>query len=313
MSFLSDVFEKARAKPGRIVFPESDDPRIVEAAGRIAADGMGVPVLIGLQGPPPAGVETVDPEEADTEALVAAILANRPQMRRGVAERMLRKPLYLAAALVASGKGDALVAGANTPTRRVIEAAGLVIGMEKGVGSPSSFFIMLTDDRPPLFFADCALNVAPDSATLADIAVATGRSAAALTGLSPRVAMLSFSTHASGAGPSVERVREAAALAKGIAPDLAIDGPLQADAALSGAVAAKKGAGGDVAGAANVLIFPDLDSGNIAYKLVQTLAGAQAVGPFLQGFARPVCDLSRGATVTDIVAAAAIARVIGRP
>lgn len=311
MSFLFELFDKARARPGRIVMPESEDSRILEAAQRIVNDGLGTPVLIGASGPLPAGVENVDRADIDTAPLVEAILRNRPSMKPALAERMLSKDLHLGAAMVAAGMADVLVAGADTPTRRVIEAAGLAIGMEPGVATPSSFFIMLPEGRPPLFFADCALSVSPDASQLADIAVATGRSAAALTGEAPKVAMLSFSTLASGAGPSVDKVREAVALARERAPDLAVDGPFQADTALMASVAEKKGAGGDVAGAANVLVFPDLDSGNIAYKLVQVLAGAQAVGPFLQGFARPVCDLSRGATVADIVAAAAVTRVMG--
>lgn len=311
MTFLDDIFHKARAMPGRVILPEGDDPRIVAAAGRIAAEGLGTPLLLGARAPLPPGVEALDPGTIDRAPLVAAILAGRPQTRPGVAERMLAKPIYLAAAIVAAGQADALVAGAATPTRRVIEAAALTIGMAPGVATPSSFFAMLLPGRTPLFFADCALTVAPDAHALADIAVATGRSAAALTGEEPRVAFLSFSTHASGAGPSVDKVRAAVTIARTKAPGMAMDGPLQADAALDALVAAKKGASGNVAGAANVLIFPDLDSGNIAYKLVQALAGAQAVGPFLQGFARPVCDLSRGATVADIVAAAAVTRVLG--
>ena len=199
---------------------------------------------------------------------------------------------------------DGMVAGAATPTRRIIEAGQMTVGLAEGVETPSSFFLMAFEQRT-LIFADCALNVAPDAAQLADIAIASARSAIALVG-EARVAMLSFSTLGSGAGEEVERVTGALAIAKARAPELQIDGEFQADTALNAAIAAKKGAGGAVAGQANVLIFPSLEAGNIAYKLVQELAGAQAVGPFLQGFARPVCDLSRGATADDIVAAAAV-------
>jgi len=205
---------------------------------------------------------------------------------------MVSKPLYRAAAMVATGEADAMAAGADVPTRRVIEAASIGIGLSEGVSTPSSFFLMVFPDGREMVFADCAVNVSPDAEQLADIARASAASAESLLGAA-RVAMLSFSTGTSGDGDSVVRVREAAEAA-GFA------GPVQADAALNAVVAAKKGI---EPLDANVLIFPTLDAGNIAYKLCQELAGAQALGPFLQGFARPVCDLSRGASVDDIVAA----------
>ncbi len=182
----------------------------------------------------------------------------------------------------------------------------MTVGPAEGLGTPSSYFLMLLPDRA-LVFADCALVVEPTAEELADIAVAATRSGAALLG-EARTAMLSYSTKGSGDGTGPRRVREALAFARERAPELAdmIDGELQADTALNAAVAGKKGAGGPVAGAANVLVFPDLDAGNIGYKLVQELSGAQAVGPFLQGFAKPISDLSRGATVDDIVAAAVV-------
>ena len=198
--------------------------------------------------------------------------------------------------MVAAGQADVMVAGAVSATRRVIEAASIAIGMADGVKVPSSFFLMVFPDGRELVFADCAVNVAPDAKALADIARASARSGTALLG-EARVAMLSFSTGSSGVGASVELVAEAAALLGDVV------GPVQADAALNVAIAEAKGVSG---GDANVLIFPTLDAGNIAYKLAQELAGAQAIGPFLQGFAKPVCDLSRGATVDDIVAATAV-------
>lgn len=188
-----------------------------------------------------------------------------------------------------------MVAGAVASTKKVIEAASIAIGLADGVALPSSFFLMRFPDGRELIFSDCGLNVAPDAEELAAIARASERTGVALLG-EARVALLSFSTGASGAGNSVNKVR-AAAEATGFV------GPVQGDAALNPAVAAKKGLGN---GDANVLVFPDLDSGNIAYKLAQELAGAQALGPVLQGFRKPVCDLSRGATVEDIVAATAV-------
>ncbi len=209
-----------------------------------------------------------------------------------------------------------MVAGAATPTRRVIEAGLLTVGLAPGVETPSSFFLMALPGpdalHRALLFADCALTVAPTAAQLADIAVASARSGAALLG-EARTALLSFSTHASGAGPEVERVRAAVELARAKAPELAFDGPLQADAALDAAIARRKGAESPVAGRANVLVFPTLDAGNIGYKLVQQLAGARAVGPVLQGFARPVSDLSRGASVDEIIAAAVLTLAMAGP
>ena len=208
---------------------------------------------------------------------------------------MLKKPLIQAAAMVATGEADAMVAGANSPSKRVIEAASLAIGLKDGVNVPSSFFLMLFPDGREFIFADCAVNIAPDASALSSIAKSSASSARELLGAA-EVAMLSFSTGTSGTGESVGLVREASELCGFV-------GPIQADAALNPVIASKKGLG---EGCANVLIFPDLDAGNIAYKLCQELGGAQAVGPMLQGFKKPVCDLSRGANVEDIIAATAV-------
>ena len=278
MEFLKKIYGVARERPKRVVFPEADEPRIAEAMARLGAEGICEPLVLG------------DVTEAQVQALVMA-----RGMKEVMARRLLAKPLYRAAAMVAAGEADAMVAGADSPTRRVIEAAAMAIGPAEGVNTASSFFVMLFPDGREMIFADCALNLEPSAEELADIARASHASAKALLGHS-EVAMLSFSTGTSGAGESVERVRAAAELAGFL-------GPVQGDAALNPKVATKKGMG---AGNANVLIFPSLDAGNIAYKLAQELAGAQALGPILQGFAKPVGDLSRGATVEDIVAVSAI-------
>ncbi|AUR00258.1 phosphate acyltransferase [Phaeobacter inhibens] len=275
MTVLEKAYALARNRRARVVFPEMDDPRVAAAVDQLTREGL-------VEAVPLAPVSA-----AHVEVLVAA-----RGMKEGIAKRMLSKPLYRAAAMVAAGEADAMVAGADVPTRRVIEAASIGIGLDAGVSTASSFFLMLFPDGRELVFADCAVNVAPDAAQLADIARASARSAEALLGAA-RVAMLSFSTGTSGDGDSVALVR-AAAEASGFA------GPVQADGALNPAIAEKKGI---APVEANVLIFPTLDAGNIGYKLCQELGGAQALGPFLQGFAKPVCDLSRGASVEDIVAA----------
>ena len=304
---IDNCIQRAKAADHTIVLPEGGDPRIQSAAARVAEKGIARVLLISGEAP---GCERLDPAtDPRREQLADLIAAKRAKMKPAMAHRLLSKPAYFAGALVAAGAADGMVAGAATPTRRIIEAGQMTVGLAEGVETPSSFFLIAQGART-LVFADCALNVQPGAAELADIAVASARSAEALLG-EARVAMLSFSTLGSGAGPEVDKVREALAIVRARMPELAIDGEFQADTALNAAIAARKGAEGAVAGQANVLIFPTLDAGNIAYKLVQELAGAQAVGPFLQGFARPVCDLSRGATEDDIVAAIAVTAAMG--
>ena len=309
-----DVIEKltaaAKEPPRRVVLPEGGDERVLEAARRLKDEGIAEPVLLGQEGVEAA----INPDASeDLDRYAEAYAAESDKIDAKVARRLVRKPLYFAGMMVREGDADAVVAGAANPTRRVIEAGLLTVGLAEGIETPSSFFLMAVPDfqgeGPKSFvYADCAVNVDPSSEELADIALASAASAEKLLDGEPRVAMLSFSTRGSANHERVGKVTRALEIAKERAPGLAIDGEFQADSALIPAVAAKKVKGASpVAGQANVLIFPDLDAGNIGYKLTQYMAGAQAVGPILQGFGKPVADLSRGADVDDIIATAVIA------
>ncbi|MFN8647406.1 MAG: phosphate acyltransferase [Gemmatimonadales bacterium] len=307
MSFRQDLLRRAAARRPRIVLPEAGDARVRAAAERLAGEGIATPILI--------GPGAIDPVRDPRYPRVAQHLRDRRPDRVHDAVHALdlaTDPIRFGASLVALGEADACVAGAVASTAEVLRAALWAIGCAPGVRTVSSSFYMALPDGRVLTFTDCAVVPDPEPEVLAQIALAAARDRPRLVGDQPRVAFLSFSTRGSAESASVTRVRMAAARFRELAPDIPSDGEIQADAALVPEVAARKSPGSPLAGAANILVFPGLDSGNIGYKLVQRLAGAAALGPLLQGLARPMSDLSRGASPEDIVEVAAMVALQGQ-
>ncbi len=301
MNFREQLRARAQARPRRIVLPEAEDGRIQAAAAILRAEGLAEPILIG-----PGAIE---PKRDDRLPRVAEWLRERRPDKVHDAVHALdlaTDPLRFGAALVALGEADGCVAGAASSTADVLRAALWAIGPAQAIRTVSSAFYLALSDGRVFTFTDCAVVPTPSAEQLADIALAASRDRARLVGDQPRVAFLSFSTRGSATGPSIDRMRQAADRFRAIAPEIPCDGELQVDAALVPEVARRKAPDSALGGNANILVFPDLDSGNIGYKLVQRLAGAAALGPLLQGLARPMSDLSRGASVEDIVEVAAL-------
>ena len=327
MSVLDSIKEKAKADVKHILLPEGSEERTVQAARIITDEKIAKVTLLGDEEEIKkvaekfnvclCGIDIINPlTDPDFEHYANGFyeLRKAKGMTPKKARETIKNTLFYACMMIKEGKADGMVSGAINTTGNTLRPGLQIIKMAKGINTISSCFIMEIPnkeygDNGLMLFGDCAININPNPDELASIAIATANTAKTLLGMDPKVAILSFSTKGSAKHENVDKVTAALAKVKELAPDLDVDGELQADAAMVPKVAALKAPGSKVAGHANVLIFPDLQAGNIGYKLVQRLAGAEAVGPVSQGFAKPINDLSRGCSIADIVSVVAITAV----
>ena len=326
MNLINEIIERAKADKQRIVLPEGTETRTLQAADQLVRDGVAEIILLGnpqeinllanqLELKNIGKTLVIDPKNHDKKQTYIDLLVKLRQAKGMTPEKaavLVEDPLYLACLMIKNGDADGEIAGAQNTTGDVLRPALQIIKTSPGVSVVSGAFIMFTKTTQYgkdgiLIFADCAVMPNPTAQELASIAIASAQTARGIVGVEPRVAMLSFSTKGSAQHEMIDKVAEATRIAKEIAPDLLIDGELQADAALVPSVGASKAPGSAIAGQANVLVFPSLEAGSIGYKLVQRLGNAEAVGPILQGMAAPVNDLSRGCSVDDIYKMVAIA------
>lgn len=311
MGLFEDLASKIKGTDKRIVFPEAHDERVLKAVVRLKEDGLIIPVLVGnpeaIQakaeevGVSIEGIELHDPENYDAfDDMVTAFVERRKgKATEEQAREILKNNMYFSTMLVYQDIAEGIVAGATQSTGDTVRPALQIIKTKPGVALTSGAMVLESKDGEKLVFADCAINISPDAKQLAEIAVETAKTAR-MFGVDPKVAMLSFSTKGSAKSPEVEKMAEATKLAKELAPDLALDGELQFDAAYVPEVGEFKAPESTVAGHANVFIFPDVEAGNIGYKIAQRLGGYEAVGPILQSMAKPVSDLSRGCVEDDV-------------